>query len=136
MNLPWLELGEIVDVVAPSSKCHPSVIEKFKTILTSWGLQCRIPDDLFGDSLLYANSDEKRFAHLQNAILSADSRVIWCLLGGYGSTRLMPMLRQIKPPKQPKLLIGFSDITALHIFLQGQWDWPTLSGSSGYQISQ
>ncbi|MGQ3889834.1 S66 peptidase family protein [Legionella sp. CNM-1927-20] len=131
----YLKLGDTIDIVAPSSKCHLSVIEKLKDIIHSWGLKCHIPDDLFGESLLYANSDEKRFTHLYKALLNPTSKVVWCLLGGYGSTKLISKLNQIKIPPHPKLLIGFSDITALHIFLQGQWGWITLSGPSGYQVS-
>jgi muramoyltetrapeptide carboxypeptidase len=131
----YLEPGDTIDIVAPSSKCHPSVVEKFKAVIETWGLKCQIPNDLFGDSLLYANSDEKRFTHLRNALLNPTSKVVWCLLGGYGSAKLIPKLSQIKPPLRSKLVIGFSDITALHIFLQGQWGWPTVSAPSGYQIS-
>ncbi len=134
-KLSYLEPGDTIDIIAPSSKCHPSVVEKFREVIHSWGLHCHIPSDLFGDNLLYANSDEKRFIHLQNALLNPDSKAVWCLLGGYGSTKLIPKLKQIKPPSHPKLLIGFSDITALHIFLQGQWGWTTLGGPSGYQVS-
>lgn len=130
-----LEPGDIVDIVAPSSKCHPSVLGKIRELLDSWGLNCRIPDDIFGESLLYANSDEKRFSHLQSALLNEESKMVWCLLGGYGSTKLIPMLNKLNAPSKSKLFIGFSDATALHIFLQGQWGWSTIHGPSGYQAS-
>ncbi|STX52319.1 LD-carboxypeptidase [Legionella busanensis] len=134
-KVAYLEPGDTIDIIAPSSKCHPSVLDKFRDIIHSWGLHCHIPNDLFGDNLLYANSDEKRFTHLQNALLNPNSKAVWCLLGGYGSTKLMPRLNQIKLPPHSKLLMGFSDITALHIFLQNQWGWPTLGAPSGYQVS-
>lgn len=131
----YLQPGDIVDIVAPSSKCHESVLEKIKVLLTSWELQCHIPDDLFGESLLYANSDEKRFKHLQDALCNTTSKAVWCLLGGAGATKLIPLLMTIKPPRHTKLFIGFSDITALHIFLQNQWGWQTIHGPSGYQVA-
>ena len=130
-----LQPGDIIDIVAPSSKCHPDVAEKFKNILQTWGLVANVPEGLFGESLLYANSDEMRFLHLKNALLNPRSKAVWCLLGGYGSARLIPMLSALEPPSHSKLFIGFSDITALHIFLQQQWGWSTISGPSGYQIS-
>jgi muramoyltetrapeptide carboxypeptidase len=131
----FLKSGDVVDIVAPSSKCHPSVLDNIKQLIESWELQCHIPDDLFGDSLLYANTDEKRFAHLKHALLNNTSKAIWCLLGGYGATKLIPMLSQIKPPVRPKIFIGFSDSTALHIFLQKEWRWSTIHGPSGYQAA-
>lgn len=129
-----LVLGDIVDIVAPSSKCHPSVLEKIAELLESWGLKYQIPNDIFGSSLLYANTDEKRFLHLKYALFNNTSKAVWCLLGGYGSTKLIPMLSKISPPSHSKIFIGFSDITALHIFLQGQWGWTTIHGPSGYQV--
>ena len=134
-NTVYLKPGDIIDIVAPSSKCHPSVLGKIRELLDAWGLNCRISDDIFGESILYANSDEKRFSHLQYALLNEESKAVWCLLGGYGSTKLIPMLNKLKPPAKSKIFIGFSDTTALHIFLQGQWDWSTIHGPSAYQAS-
>lgn len=131
----YLNPGDMVDIIAPSSKCHFSVLEKTKDLVESWGLRCHIPTDLFGDSLLYANSDENRFNHLHAALTNETSKAVWCLLGGFGATKILPMLNKIKRPAHNKIFIGFSDITALHIFLQTQWDWPTIHGPSGYQAS-
>lgn len=131
----YLRSGDVVDIVAPSSKCHPIVLERIKELLNSWGLQCYIPNDIFGDNILCANTDEKRFEHLKYALLNNTSKAVWCLLGGYGSTKIIPMLSSLPVPSHQKIFIGFSDITALHIFLQGRWGWPTIHGPSGYQVS-
>lgn len=131
----FLKPGDIVDIVAPSAKCHFTVLEKVCALVESWGLKCRIPGDLFGASLLYANSDEKRLFHLYNALSDHESKLIWCLLGGFGSTKIIPMLSKLKPLDQNKLFLGFSDITALHIFLQGQWGWSTIHGPNAHQIT-
>lgn len=131
----FLNPGDGIDVVAPSSGCHPSVLQAMKRLIESWDLTCHIPDDLFGESLLCANSDEKRFEHVRKALLNPNSKAVWCLLGGFGATRLIPDLSKISPPSTPKIFIGFSDITALHIFLTEQWGWSTIHGPSGYQAS-
>ncbi len=130
----YLNPGDTVDIVAPSSKCHPSVADKMKTLLESWGLNCHVPDDLFGESLLYANSEERRFSILKDALLNTTSKAIWPLLGGYGATKIIPLLEKISPPTHSKIFIGFSDVTALHIFFQNKWGWKTLHGPSGYQV--
>jgi muramoyltetrapeptide carboxypeptidase len=131
----FLNPGDFVDIIAPSSKGNLAVLQKFKELLESWGLKGRSPDDLFGESLLYANSDEKRAEHLKYALTNESSKAIWPLLGGYGATKLMPVLAQIEQPKHSKILIGFSDITAIHIFLQCQWGWSSIHGPSGYQVA-
>ncbi len=131
----FLRPGDVVDIIAPSSRCHPSVLDRMKELIESWGLKCHIPQDLFGENLLYANSDERRLAHLKYALLNPHSKAVWSLLGGFGATKLIPELGKIAPPPFTKSFIGFSDITALHLFLTDHWGWTTIHGPSGYQAS-
>jgi muramoyltetrapeptide carboxypeptidase len=133
--LPWQTLKpyDTVDIIAPAAKCHPNVLESVKALLTSWQLNYHIPSDLFGEDLLFANSDEKRFQHLQHALLNTTSKAVWCLLGGYGSTKLLPQLCHMTQPPQAKIFMGYSDITALHLFLQERWGWSTIHSPSARQ---
>lgn len=121
-----LKQGDIVDIVAPGWACSRQQLAAAVKTLKSWGLVPRVPKDLIGKTYQLSNRDEIRFNHLKNALLAKDSKAIWCLRGGYGSIRLMPMLRKIRAPKQPKVLIGYSDITTLHMFLNFSWGWPSL----------
>jgi muramoyltetrapeptide carboxypeptidase len=83
-----------------------------------------------GEDLLCANTDALRFKHLKDA-LNSDADEIMAIIGGYGLTRLMPDIMSIPKPDKVKIMYGFSDITALHIFLNQVWDWPTVHGPSG-----
>lgn len=125
----------MIDIIAPASSCSPEDIEKVRDLLVSWNLVPRIPQDILGEDLLCANSDENRFAQLKNALLSEDSNAIWCLKGGYGCARLISELEKLPKPKHNKLFIGFSDITVLHLFLQQKWGWQTLHGPSARQAA-
>jgi muramoyltetrapeptide carboxypeptidase len=129
-----LKPGSMVHVIAPSGGCELIALEQIKDLLHSWELVPQIANDTLGSDLLCANSDEKRFGHLREALLNPDSQAIWCLRGGYGCTRLIPELLKLKSPKVNKLFIGFSDITSLHIFLQQKWHWQTLHGPSANQV--
>lgn len=120
--------GDIIDVVAPGYPSQEHEIDGAREFLLKWGLQPRIPKGLIKPHFLHAHEDEARFSFLKAAIESKDSRVIWCLRGGYGSNRLVPMLAKMKKPKEAKLLIGISDITSLHTFLIQEWGWATLHG--------
>ena len=62
----------------------------------------------------FAGTDEQRAADLISAIADPSIDGIWCLRGGYGAARLLPMLNLETITAQPKALIGYSDITALH----------------------
>lgn len=125
---PILKPGDQVAVLAPASRCSDKRLAEISELLSSWQVHCLIDEDIFGDDLLCANTDEMRFKALKNALLNPDIKAIICARGGYGSMRLIPALRQISPPDLPKLFVGISDITALHLYLQQQWQWPTIHG--------
>ena len=121
-----LKPGDTVDLVAPASRFDQGRLERLSKLLADWGLKLNIPADIFGDDILCANSDAKRFELLKDALYNSASKAIICGRGGYGSMRLIPLLATLKPPTTVKLFIGMSDITALHIFFQQQWGWATL----------
>jgi muramoyltetrapeptide carboxypeptidase len=135
--LSWqpLQRGDKVAIVAPSARYSGNNLNKLKEILARWQLIAIIPENLQGNDMLCANTDELRWQHLQNALLDDTIKAIWCLRGGYGSTRLIPKLLQLPPPKAAKLFIGFSDITALHIVLQQHWHWATLHAPLAGQLA-
>jgi muramoyltetrapeptide carboxypeptidase len=81
-----------------------------------------------GKDLFCANTDEERLKHLSAALRAKDSRALWAIRGGYGAARLMPALRKMKAPPKEKLVIGFSDITVLHLFFAQEWGWHPLHG--------
>lgn len=124
----FLKENDIIDVVAPGYPSQPHEVEGSREFLLKWKLQPRIPQGLIKPHFLHANEDQERFQFLKAAIESKDSRTIWCLRGGYGSNRLIPMLAKLKKPKEPKLVIGISDITSIHTFLIQEWGWSTLHG--------
>jgi muramoyltetrapeptide carboxypeptidase len=120
-------VGDTVDIIAPGSVGQKAYLKKAIAMLHQWGLKTRVPDDLYGGTKIVSNTDRRRFEHLRDA-LNSESAAIWCVRGGYGSLRLLPALAKLKRPVQQKLLIGYSDITSLHIYLNQKWRWPTLHG--------
>lgn len=130
MLFPYrLEPGDTVDIVAPASACSEWELLQGLKCIERLGLVPRYSDHFIDSMYEYmAQTDDFRFQDLKRAISAPDSRAIWCVRGGYGSLRLIPRLLKLKPPKQPKIFIGLSDITSLHIFFNEQWGWPTLHG--------
>lgn len=125
-NLP-LEVGDAVDIVAPGFRCDIKDVKNAVKRLKSWGLVPRVPKKLFGSDVVCGNSDKERFDQLKTA-LNSNSKFIWCVRGGYGSIRLLEKLSKMKKPKQPKVILGYSDITSLHAFLLTKWKWQSLHG--------
>ncbi|MGZ3723560.1 MAG: S66 peptidase family protein [Bdellovibrionales bacterium] len=128
MRLEAIQPGDIVDVVAPASACTKEELKLGIRALHALGLVPRVPKDIFAKSLLFSNSDDKRLAQFKKAIYARDSRFIWCVRGGYGAIRLMPEIAKWKRPAHSKILLGYSDITTLHVYLNQKWKWPTLHG--------
>lgn len=134
VNKSWnfLKSGDIIDIIAPSSTATvdnlPEYYQRAKQLFKSIGLVARIPDDLIDleRDPFSANSLEYRTKHIIDAFTNRDSKAVWAIRGGYGAAKLIPFLERIEVPHIPKLLMGFSDITALHLFLENKWNWSSI----------
>lgn len=121
-----LQPGDVIDVVAPASRCPPQRLEAGLSVLRRWGFTPRVPADLFADRLLVANTEQVRWRHLKRALTAPDSAAVWCVRGGYGCLHLVPRLARMRRPSHVKPLLGFSDVTALQLALWHAWRWPSL----------
>lgn len=122
-----------IQLIAPASGADLAKVKKLRTLQN---LNIESPTNLTSDSIVFhANSDEARFALLKKALYD-DSKdtVVWSLRGGYGSARIIDKLKKLPKPKHKKLVIGYSDITALHLFLSQHWQWQTIHGSGLLEI--
>jgi len=146
MTKTWktLKPGDIVDSVAPGSASRPEDFQAGLDLIKSWGLVPRLPENLMISHPFFSNENKPRFEFLKKALLAKDSKAIWCLRGGYGGLRIMPDLLKLKAPvAQNKILIGYSDISSLHLWLTQKWKWTSLHaplveslGKEKYDISQ
>ncbi len=107
-----LAAGDEIVLVAPAGPFDPSRFEHGVARLRDWGFRPVWREDIFERDGYLAGGDERRLAELQNA-LDSDAACVWCVRGGYGSIRLLDRLDITPFVQQPKLLIGFSDITVL-----------------------
>lgn len=80
-----------------------------------------------------ANTLHYRVNHFIEA-LDSDADILMCYRGGYGSQQLIPYLLSLPKPAKEKILIGYSDITALHLFLHQQWGWKTVHAAVGKEL--
>ena len=109
-----LILNDSVEIIAPASASTDEKMHHGLSWLKDLGLNPKYPTDMIQTDLFFAAPLEQQWEHFKQALYS-EAKVIWCLRGGYGCMRLIPLLEKLTPPKEAKLLIGFSDITALHI---------------------
>lgn len=124
-----LKNGSIIEVIAPGYRCSEEELKRSLKFLESWNLKYRVSDEIFGEDLLSANSEPKRWKQFKAAIERKDSRVIWCVRGGYGSNHLLPHMHKMKKPVQQKWIVGLSDITSLQNAVYRLWRWPSVHAS-------
>lgn len=125
-------MPHIIDLIATGSNKNREVLEKSVLFIEKLGFKPRVSKTIFGTHPLYVNTDENRLQNLTQALYAEDSEIIWCLRGGSGTTRLLPALDTLPAPQKQKMVIGFSDVTGLLLFLSKKWGWqgvhaPTVS---------
>jgi muramoyltetrapeptide carboxypeptidase len=114
---PYLEPGDKVAIVAPAGKVDPVKQKIALEIISSWGFEVVEGKNLFKTDGYFAGTDEQRLEDLQNMVDDPSVKAIFCYRGGYGLTRIIDRLQLDKFLETPKWVVGFSDITALHLLL-------------------
>jgi len=113
---PYLKAGDTVAIVAPSGilKNRKDEVEHAKQLLKRWQLNVIVGKHVFNQANHFAGTDQERCEDFQNALDNPNIKAIWCARGGYGTVRILDKLDYTKFLEQPKWIIGYSDITALH----------------------
>ena len=114
----YVQKGDRVIILSPSSKIDKSFLKGAKKRLKSWGLEVVMAKHAGSSHGTYGGSIKQRVEDLQNALDDEKAKVILCSRGGYGAVHLLGKLDFTRFREHPKWLIGFSDITALHNVLQ------------------
>ncbi len=109
----WLRAGDRIQVVAPSG---PFPVEDFERGVARLATRYDVVHDasITERAGYLAGDDERRLGELVAALEDSSVRGIVAARGGYGATRLLDRLEVEAVRDHPKLLVGFSDITALH----------------------
>lgn len=111
--------GDTLGIVGPSSTLGDHGLEKGLAVLHQLGYKTKLGASATAHWGYLAGTDELRARDIANMFADDDVDGIICLRGGYGATRLLPLLDYQTIAVHPKVFIGFSDITALHtVFLQ------------------
>jgi muramoyltetrapeptide carboxypeptidase len=115
---PFLQSGDKIGIVAPGRKVSSSDIDAAIKKLWSWNLEPVPAAYLFSNDHSYlAGVDEQRLQDYQSMLDNPSIKAIINARGGYGSTRILDRLDFTAFQKNPKWIVGFSDITAIHLKL-------------------
>jgi len=111
---PHLKKGDLITIVAPSGKVNLESVLHSKSVLENWGFRVELGEYVFTEYGRFAGTVDERLSDLQKALDNPENKAIFCARGGYGVIHLLENLSLELLKKNPKWLIGYSDITALH----------------------
>ena len=114
---PYLQKGDTVAIVSTARKNLEDNLKPSIDLLESWGLKVKIGTTIGLNYHQLAGTDAQRAADFQEQMDNENIKAIWCVRGGYGTVRIIDLLDFTKFKKNPKWIIGFSDVTVLHSHL-------------------
>jgi muramoyltetrapeptide carboxypeptidase len=123
-----LRPGDTIGIAAPASPFDRKAFGRGVDVLEGMGFEVKIPDNLFKREGYLAGSDAERAAMLMELFGDEGIRAVFCARGGFGSMRLLPFLDLQRLRGQPKILVGFSDVTALLVTLYNKCGLVTFHG--------
>lgn len=125
---PTLKKGDTVGIISPARKITKEELDASVKMLENWGLKVRLGKNLFGEYHQFSGSDAERAADFQQMINDDEVKAIVCARGGYGSVRLLDRIDFSPLLKNPKWVVGYSDITVFHSVLASKYGLETIHG--------
>lgn len=115
-----LRQGDKVAILAPAGPIKSAPVDTAAAVLDSLGYTTVVYPHTFGKNGHFSGTHDERYADLEAAFSDTTVRAILCARGGYGVAHNLDRLARLDLRKDPKWVIGFSDISALHALMASQ----------------
>ncbi|MER2998884.1 S66 peptidase family protein [Pontibacter populi] len=112
--IPALQPGDRIAIISTARKITTPELEPAIRSFESWGLDVVLGQTIDASYNQFAGDDALRLQDFQKMLDDETIKAIVCARGGYGTTRIMDQVDFSKFKKQPKWVIGFSDVTTIH----------------------
>ena len=116
----YLKKGDTIGIVCPSGYMPFDKVETCIHTLKNWGYNVVVGNTVGNQFNYFSGTDEERLKDLQSMLDDTLVKAILCGRGGYGLSRIIDKINFSKLKKNPKWLIGYSDITLLHSHINKQ----------------
>jgi muramoyltetrapeptide carboxypeptidase len=123
-----LRRGDAIGVVAPAGPLDRERIDRALARLRQRGFRTKTYGNIYRSRGYLAGDDATRAAELMAAFSDPETAAVWCARGGYGVARLLDRLDFDVIRLHPKVFVGFSDITALHLAIHKRTGLVTFHG--------
>lgn len=114
---PYLKPGDTIGITSPAGYITVEQIDPAVKLMESWGYNIRIGKTIGKRDFSLGGTDAERAADFQQMLDDTGIQAIMCARGGYGVVRIIDRIQFDQFKKQPKWIIGFSDITVFHCHL-------------------
>jgi muramoyltetrapeptide carboxypeptidase len=119
---PYLQKGDSIGIICPAGYMAIEKVQTCINILQEWGYQVKVGKTVGSDSPNYfSGTDEERLGDFQQMLDDDEMKAVLCARGGYGMGRIIDKIDFSKFKKQPKWIVGYSDITVLHSHLYSNY---------------
>jgi len=113
-----LSLGDTIGVIAPASPASKEKVEKALAIFENYGYKVKLGYTVSAQYGYLSGSDQLRAGDVNQMFADPEVKGIICLRGGYGTPRILESIDYDLIRRYPKVFVGYSDITALHLAIQ------------------
>ena len=131
-----MQKGDRVRLVAPASPFDQRAFDRGVKAIAKLGFEPVFDRSEFKKDGFLAGSDAERARRFGRALMDPDAAGVWFIRGGYGSARLLPLLKWKLLRRYPKVVIGFSDTTALLQALTVPGGYVTVHGPVVTQLAR
>lgn len=128
-NTPtYLQKGDLIYITAPAKAIDEDCVVYAKNFLEKNGFRVLISENCLGQYNYFSGTDDERLTDFQYGIDNPEIKAILCARGGYGCIRILDRIQWAGMLRNPKWLIGFSDITIFHQRMQ-RFELQSIHGS-------
>ena len=117
-----LKKGDKISLISTARKIDVEKLGQAKEVLNKWGLKVVEGKNLGAESDQFCGTDIQRASDLQAAVNDNSIKAIICFRGGYGTVRILESVDFSNLIKNPKWICGYSDVTALHNYLNSKYN--------------
>ena len=129
MNVPQpLVAGDLIYITAPAKAIEKEHVDFAVSFFENAGYKVLVSKNCLGQHHYFSGTDEERLEDLQYGIDHPEVKAIVCARGGYGCVRIVDRIQWASMLREPKWMVGFSDVTVFHQHLQ-RFNLPSIHGS-------
>jgi len=130
-----LRIGDTIGIIAPASPTTKEKVDLGMKKIMALGYKVKLGKSCYSNHGYLAGRDDLRAEDINNMFNDKTVQAVLCLRGGYGSMKILKKIKKNIIQENPKIFIGYSDITALHLLINQYCNLITFHGPMAVDIA-